>query len=382
MADESQKLSQAEIDALLGLLPQDAGTEEPEKSSPDTVPAQEQNIQPYDFHSPVKFSKEQVWVLQMIHEHLAKRLTPTLSVYLRSKVQVNLSSLEQGNYTVFMASMPSPNIIHLVSLRPLPGRIILGIELNLAMAFMDRMLGGPGEVQAKSRELTSLGLGLVRKLMKHILVELKASWDNILEVEPEIDDVTMNPLFAGVAFPTDSVVLAMFDVFFQDVSGSISIIIPFSVLDPIAKDLNSDMWGRGTTHSSTEADQLLWQQLATHLTRVKIPLSMRMTASHLDLAEIASLRAGDIFLLDTRRDGLVKIFVGDRHKYWGRPGTVGNRMAVQIEQIIKAEPAEMAIPDVLDGKEVMDDQNSTMDDQPPVSDDRYNVAWSDAIALG
>lgn len=341
MAGESPTLTQQEIDALLeGAIPQEGRL----TAGPSPINRQRHDVQPYDFRSPVKFSKEQIWTLQIIHENLAKRLTASLSVSLRSKVQVSLNSIEQGTYAVFIAEMPRPIIAHIVTLHPLPGRIILGIGPELSTAIIDRMLGGTGLIQTQPREVTDLELALLRKAVGKILSDLAEAWSGIITLEPRIDDVVLNPMFAGVAFPTDAAILAVFDVFFEHGSGIMNMTIPFSVLDPVARELSSGMWTKRLAHGTTDISNRLIQQMVSHLAQIEVPLSVCLTTSQLTLEEISDLQPGDILLLDTHRDGWAKVLVGGRQKYWGRPGVLGNRMAVQIEQVIESELPELEIP--------------------------------------
>lgn len=345
MAAESQKLTQQEIDALLELLPHEEEGEEP-PIQVDSIQQRERGPepQPYDFRSPTKLSKEQVWTLQMIHENLAKRLTAFLSVYLRSKVQVTLSTLDQGVYAVFIADMPNPTITFIVRLLPLPGRTILGMGPDLALAIIDRMLGGAGKLRTWSRELTNLENALLRKAVQKILAELAGAWSNVVQLEPKIEGVVMNPLFAGVAFPSDSTLLAVFDVFFEESSGTMTVLIPFSVLDPIAQDLSAGMWGRGPESGLPGTKSVHLKHMATHLAQIRIPVSVRLTTLQLDLRDIVDLRPGDVLIMEAHKDGLAKVYLGNQHKCWGRIGTVDGRMAVQIEEIVEPEHASLEIP--------------------------------------
>ncbi|MFQ5859704.1 MAG: flagellar motor switch protein FliM [Anaerolineae bacterium] len=346
MADELQKLTQQQIDSLLQSLRQEAE----ERAGQPPVARQEHEVQPYDFRSPVKFSREQIWTLQIIHENLAKRLTASLSVYLRSKVQVSLTSVDQGAYAVFIADMPRPIVAHIVSLRPLPGRIILGIGLELATAIIDRMLGGTGLIHARPRKVTDLELAVLGKAVGSILADLAEAWSGHVELEPAIEDVVLDPMFAGVAFPSEAAIRAVFDVYFEKSSGVMNFTIPFSVLDPVAQELTSGMWASRPGHGTIESTQEFLRQMAAHVAQVDVPLSVRLTTSQVNLDEIAGLRAGDILLLDTRRDGLARVLVGSRQKYWGRPGTLDNRMAVQIEQVMESGVSNLAIPEELCNK--------------------------------
>ena len=351
MATESQKLSQQEIDALLEMLPHE---EEEEAAIVEATPTEEESApkkqkpsaqpQRYDFRSPTKLSKEQVWTLQMIHENLAKRLTAFLSVYLRSKVQVTLSTLDQGAYAVFVSDMPNPTITFIVRLLPLPGRTILGMGPDLALAIIDRMLGGAGKLHTRTRELTNLENALLRKAVQKILGELAGAWSNVVQLEPRIEGVVMNPLFAGVAFPSDSTLLAVFDVFFEESPGTMTILIPFSVLDPIAQDMSAGMWGRRPEGGAAGSKSLYLKHMATHLAQIKIPVSVRLTTLKLDLRDIVDLQPGDVLLMDAEKDGLAKVYLSNRHKCWGRVGTIDGRMAVQITELIEPEHTPLEIP--------------------------------------
>ncbi len=367
MAGESQKLTQQEIDALLEMLPHEESEEGEELAAPVISRQQKRTAKPerYDFRSPTKLSKEQVWTLQMIQENLAKRLTAFLSVYLRSKVQVTLSTLDQGVYAVFIADLPNPTITFIISLRPLPGRTILGMGPDLALAIIERMLGGAGVLHTQSRELTNLEIALLRKAVEKILEELAGAWGNIVQLEPKIEGVVMNPLFAGVAFPSDSTLIAVFDVFFEESSGAMSILIPFSVLDPIAQDLGSGMWGRRANGRASSAESAFLKQMAAHLAQIKIPLSVRLTTHQLDLKDIAELQPGDVVLLEAHKDRLAKVYIGNRHKCWGRIGTVDGRMAVQIEEIIEPDEFELSEPRT---SETREEPSANEDQEPPESE--------------
>ncbi|MBS1254007.1 MAG: Flagellar motor switch protein FliM [Anaerolineales bacterium] len=346
MAGESTKLTQEEIDALLEAAPE--GAEEPQELeeaglSEGGERQTQAKVEMYDFRSPAKYSKGHIWTLQMVHENLAKRLTSSLAIYLRARVQVNLAALDQGTYAVFSSEMPNPGITYVISLKPLPGRIVLGLAPELGRAILDRMLGGVGLRQTEAGEMTEMELMLVRKAVDRILDELTTAWADIIDLNATVEAVVMNPLFAGVAFPTDSALLAMYDVFLEDVSGLMSIVLPFSVLDPIAQDLTAGRWSKSLRSRESEEDGRSLRKMAAHLHQVSIPLSVRLVASQLSLGEIAGLQAGEVLILGTHRESQARVLVGGREKYWGQPGTLNGRMAIRIEKAVDSGPLDLSI---------------------------------------
>jgi len=322
MSTETEKLSQREIDALLSAARNSAST--------DSSTQIEKKLRAYDFRSPVKFSKEQLWTLQMMHEMLAKRMMATFSVYLRSKVHVAIAYLEQGTYASFIADMPKPTVAFIISMRPLVGRIMLEIRPELAAILIDRMLGGGGIVNTEARQVTELELILVRKAVEKILVDLKGVWVPVVELQPEIEDVVLNPHLAGLAFPTDPAVLIIAEIRFEENSGALSITIPLPVLEPVLQRLRSTRWAARMAQPDRYVSDESLQRVSKHIVNVRVPVSVQLGRISLALDELANLRVGDYLALDTRRDGLLKIFVSGCHKYYGRPGLVGNRFAVTV----------------------------------------------------
>src|SRR6266581_1734740 len=149
----SKTLSQWEIDALLNSIGSDDGAPaSPNPSAPINV--LDRSIKLYDFRRPDRFSKEHIRAIQTIHETFARVTASSLSSYLRSATTVSLSSIEQVVYDEYVHQLANPTLVNLVELQPLPGRIVVEMNMNLGLAMLDRMMGGPGQVTSGRNELT------------------------------------------------------------------------------------------------------------------------------------------------------------------------------------------------------------------------------------
>ena len=139
-------LSQWEIDALLNTsaaktpLPAQAVVSRTRRPSDRTIKL-------YDFRRPDRFSKEHIRAIQNIHETFARVTASSLSSYLRSTTTVSLSSIEQVVYDEYVHQLANPTLVNLVELQPLAGRIVVEMNMNLGLAMLDRMMGGPGPGQ-------------------------------------------------------------------------------------------------------------------------------------------------------------------------------------------------------------------------------------------
>jgi len=97
-------LSQEEIDALLSAFSQ----QEEDESVEGKGALDMRQVRPYDFRRPDKFSKDQIRVLEMIHETFARSLSPWMSSYFRIPVRGSLDSVPQQSFDEFLASLEAP----------------------------------------------------------------------------------------------------------------------------------------------------------------------------------------------------------------------------------------------------------------------------------
>ena len=114
----SEILTQEEIDSLLSAVRTGDASPLPAASP---RPRRHQSILPYDFRRPNRIAKEQVRTLQMMHDTFARSVSSSLSAYLRSMVEVQLTSVEQLTYGEFMLSIVPPSSVDRISTTR-PGR--------------------------------------------------------------------------------------------------------------------------------------------------------------------------------------------------------------------------------------------------------------------
>ena len=248
-------LSQAEIDALL------AGAIEIEEHNgqgrvnlaelmgqePAAQKAQtsERNVQPYNFWSPDRFSKEQMRAVEMVHEDLAERLTTSLPSFLRTNLRPRVVHIEQGRFHDFLKDLPANSLFHVITLAPLPGQLVLMISPDIGVVILEQRLGGRVDREKRERNLTEIDQSLLRGLVEHMMNDLKAAWSKVVTVEPGIEDTTVNQHWVQMMMGNERMMLVTFELTIQDTTGTMNIYIPFSMLKPIANDLNPHAWIAG-----------------------------------------------------------------------------------------------------------------------------------------
>lgn len=320
-------LSQAEIDALLSTLPVDE-TIAP-AVEPGTTP---RAVKPYDFRRPDKFSKDQLRTLQVLHENFARRASSVLAAYLRTVVQVSLVSIEQESFGEFIQHLSSPAILHVVEMAPLPGRAILETSPDVALAMLDRMLGGFGRSLGQARELTDVEVSLLESVIHHELTCLSEAWANVASLTPKVVDVTFSAQFLQVALSTDVTISILFEVKMGDCIGTLRICIPYNTLEPVTSQLNAQVW-LAASRRGLPPDQA--ESLRRQLSRVRVPLVVHLGSAQLSVGDLLALQVGDVITLEKGTEEELDVLVGNEQRFRARPGTLGKHMAARITSLVK-----------------------------------------------
>ena len=148
--------------------------------------SEKRNFKLYNFRRPDKFSKENLRALHSIHDSFARQFGMMLTAYLRMNVEVDVVSVDQLTYDEFVRSMPSPLMISILEMSPLTGQSLLGLSHELTTGMIDRMLGGPGNPEAKARELTDIEQSLMRRVVDRATSSLKEAWQSYVDMNIEI----------------------------------------------------------------------------------------------------------------------------------------------------------------------------------------------------
>jgi flagellar motor switch protein FliM len=345
-------LTQSEIDALL------AGSVEAEQrhsevgvnlaelmgqavAAPKTA-ANEKNIRPYNFWSPERFSKEQMRAVELVHESLAERLTTSLPPYLRTEFRPRVSHIEQGRADDFLKDLPGGTLFHVILLDPLPGRMVLVIGHDLTWLLLERLLGGTTPNRKKPGGLTDIGQSLIKGIVEYMLNDIKAAWSKVVTLEPKLEDSTTNHHWVQMMMGNARLMLVSFEITLQEITGTMGIYIPFSMLKPVANVLNPHVWIAG--REERRADDGVRQLAAAGLQQVNVPLRVMLGSAELTCGDLLALRPGDVIPLDTPVGKHLPINVGNRTRFEGQVGTVGHHLAIQITSLLAPTGPEADAP--------------------------------------
>ncbi|HSB73589.1 MAG TPA: flagellar motor switch protein FliM [Candidatus Methylomirabilis sp.] len=320
----SELLTQDEIDSLLSAVRKGNVPEAPDISA---RPRRNQTILPYDFRRPNRIAKEQVRTLQMLHETFARSVSSSLSAYLRSPVEVQLTSVEQLTYGEFMLSIVPPASFGIFEMTPLKGGAVLDVNPHLVFPMIDRILGGGGRAFIQVRELTEIERALVEGIFRRFLVDLRQAWQQVGRFEVRLLNVETNPQFLQLASSNDIAMLVTFDVRVGEVEGVMNLCLPLAMLEPILPKLMTQRWFGAS--ASAEAGKVS-AEIHAHLRSTSIGLRAVLGQVRLSIGQLTQLRPGDVLPLPGGPELPVTLEVEGQPCFSGRAGRRQRRCAVEI----------------------------------------------------
>lgn len=322
----AEVLSQSEIDALLSAL--SSG-----ELQPDELPKDEekQKVKVYDFRSPQKFSKDHLRTLELIHDNFARIISNYLTAQVRTNAKVKIESIEQITYEEFIHSIPNPTILTVFKMPPLNGSILFETNPQFVYQVIDILLGGSGDRKYKLRDFTDIDKNIIRQINKGLISNLRLAWEDIIEVETEIEGIETNPALNQTLAPNEPVALISFSVEIGRNSTFINICIPYLSIEKLLDKLVVQYWFQ-------QADDALLQEsrnkLKERLNVVDVDVTAVLGATHITVDDFLKLTLGDVVPLDNKTTSPIKVMAEDQQVYYARPGIVNKSMGIEILDII------------------------------------------------
>lgn len=320
-------LSQSEIDALLSAISTGEMSADEMKKDEET-----KKVKIYDFKRALRFSKDQIRSLTRIHENFARLLTTFFSAQLRTYVQITVASVDQIPFEEFVRSIPNMTLINVFEVPPLDGNILMEINPNIAYSMLDRLMGGSGASHSNVDNLTEIETKIMTNLFERSFDNLREAWENIVEIDPMLIELEVNPQFLQMISPNETVVVISLNTIIGETTGMINICLPHVVLEPIVPNLSVRYWMQSNTKEMSP------EQTKTLENRVKqavLPVVAELGTTSISVEDFLMMNIGDVIELDQKITNPLILKVGTLPKFTVQPGKLNKKMAVQILDPLK-----------------------------------------------
>lgn len=346
----SDVLDQSEVDALLAAV--DSGTVSP--TGGDSAPAQEASstadagsgmapqvfsqsgrinvdVQVYDFKRPERVSKDQMRALEGLHEGFGRNLGAALSGYLRTIIEVSVAHIEQLTYSEFIHSLPNPTCFNLLKAEQLEGQLCLEISPLIIYPIIDRLLGGSNaDLFIPQRPLTQIEQRLVQRITDRATQHLSEAWSNLTPVKFTVEEFESNPQLVQIVPPNETVVVVGFELKMGNRAGTMSLCIPYNVIEPIMGVLAAQNW---FSYQRKGGQDDHFRKLTRNVNNAPVEMRCFLAKTTIKLDELMSLAPGDVITTDKDTAGEVFVEVEGKHKFLGQVGQLRGKRALRVTSV-------------------------------------------------
>lgn len=329
----SDVLDQSEVDALLAAV--DSGQVRQSESTGSTVFGSNgrstQEVQTYDFKRPERVSKDQMRALEALHEGFGRNLGAALSGYLRTIIEVNVAHIEQLTYSEFIHSLPNPTCFNLLKADQLDGQLCLEISPLIIYPVIDRLLGGSNaDLFIPQRPLTQIEQRLVQRITDRATHHLSEAWSNLTPVTFSVHDFESNPQLVQIVPPNETVVVISFELKMGNRAGTMSLCIPYNVIEPIMGVLAAQNW---FSYQRKGVQDAFVRRLTRNVENAKVEMRAFLAQTSITVSDLMSLQVGDIITTGKACDRDVLIEVEGKKKFLGQVGQFRGLKSVRVTRI-------------------------------------------------
>jgi flagellar motor switch protein FliM len=331
----SEMLEHSDLEALKSAVERGEATVEPGTARIFSRFRRDQErvqITTYDFKRPERISKDQMRVLETLHEAFARSFGAQLSGFLRRIVEFKIASAQQMTYSEFIASLPNPTSFTLVKAPPLGGLFCIELSPLIIFPIIDRLLGGTNEdLTIPQRPLTVIETRLVTRILELGMNALTEAWSGVKPIAFAIESMESNPNLVQIVPPNEVVVVIGFELRLGARAGTMSLCMPYNAIEGVMEDLNNENWLlSGQKRGGAEVEPAIVDRLADST----VQLEATLAETSITLSELGQLEVGDLIVTNRSASGPVTLLVEGQPKFQAAIGRHRGQKAVQIRSVL------------------------------------------------
>ena len=326
---EEEFLSQEEVDALLRGL----GDGELETGTDENT-GYISGVESFDLTIQEKMITSRLPTLNIINQMFCKLFQNTFSKLMRRSVQVSTISTNTIKFGDFQSSLPFPSCLHIFSMDPLRGHGLVVVENKLISAVIDTIFGGTGtqKTEITGRDFSSIEIRMIKSMIISTLKDLEKSWRPVRTLKTNLIRSELNPQFAAIVTPNDIVLVLLFKIEMENISGTLTICLPYTAIEPIIPKLKTEFQSE-----KMEVDHVWVSRLRAKLLATELELVAELGTTTITPQDLMKYKVGDTIILGGDVSDPLLLKVEQIPKFKGFSGVSRGNKAVQLAEKIQRE---------------------------------------------
>jgi len=283
----------------------------------------EHSIRAYDFLHPERLSRRQLRALESVHREASGAMANRLTVGER-QADVQLEGIVQLGAQEFVAGLPRPTIILLLSLEPLSVSGILQLDTALGLEIVNVLMGGRRHLETPDRLLTDMENAVLREPVESVLECLSQAWQRLGALELRAASVPDAPHFGLLGQPQDPVLVAGFRVVIGAATGGLTVGVPLVPLE------RSGLLNLDRLESGPHAPDSGMADAAAVVGSLPVTCSAQIADVAVTLADLRDLDVGDVLMLCPVANAGLELVVSNGRRLPARLISERGRIALEL----------------------------------------------------
>ncbi len=329
----SKVLSQEEIDALLSSVGEGKDADKIDSESF----YKKKKVTLYDFKRPHLISKEQLRLLNNIHEALVSKIAVFLSAQLKMIVEMNLIGIDQIMYSEFVMSISSPGALYVGEFDNPYSRFILEISPQFIALTIERLFGGQGTYAASSHYVSTIERKIMKRVVDKMAAEISNNWSVVRKFNCRFNRFEHNAEFVQIASASEPVIVVSIEVKFRDNTTMMNICYPYVWISNILSNpeiQNKIMFG---SQDLTQAQKKLLEE---NLEETTVDLRAILGKCKMSIKEFIDLKVNDVLPLGTHLNDSIPVTAQNKTIFQANIGEKSKNYAIKINDLVGGENNE------------------------------------------
>ena len=313
----SDLLSQEEIDALLD------GVEGGSVATGNDEPLPPGAVSGFDFSRQDRIVRGRLPTLEMVNDRFARFFRTGIFNVLRKACEVSVLGVTMVKYSEYVHSLALPSNMNTVHINPLRGTALAVFEPRLIFSVIDNYFGGGGRYKARieGRDFTPTENRVIRIMLDELFKAMTEAWAPVMALQFEYVGSEINPQFANIVSPTETVVVSRFRVEVDGGGGEVHLTLPYAMIEPMRTLLDA-----GVQSDRMDSDGRWGELLRQEVLDAELDLSSLLLEAHMNIGEFLHLRPGDV--IPVQLPELATVYAEDVPVFRGRYGQSNGYNAV------------------------------------------------------
>ena len=263
--------------------------------------------------------------LTQINERFHRFFRTRLLTELDYNARLSVATPQLMKYSEYIRTAESPASINVTELDPLKGETLIVIHPQVVFSCLDNWYGGQARplIVDGERNFTANENAIIDRLCELMFTSMKEAWSPYVEIDINLVNRDINPLFANIAGDEESVVVNRFSIRLRDeeIQPYIDIVYTYQSLN-----LQRDMLS--SRIQTQEADQKWLERLHASLSEIDFSMFVSGGMLQLSVDQLMNLKVGEVLAFNP--PALAEVRVNDFPLYNAEVGESGKKVAIQV----------------------------------------------------